>query len=308
MDDNPLVSIGMPAYNGERFIRQALDSLLGQDHENFELIISDNASTDHTSDICHQYAARDRRIQYYENPGNAGAVSNFNRVLQLARGDYFMWAAVDDLWEPTYISTLLARLISDPRAVLAFSAFDNVNDRGEEVRVYPKVFDLQSDRAFQRLLNYMVQDERLGKANLIYGLMRRHALQSAGGFGVWGKGLWGADMLVVFRLLASGNLVVSDRLLFHKRLVSAASESTAQARPTALARIGARLGGLRSALGDLRGYVSGYASIISILGDLTMEEKRGLRAALRERASRLYWGEIHDALIEPAVRWPRRTR
>ncbi|MEM4134638.1 MAG: glycosyltransferase, partial [Candidatus Micrarchaeia archaeon] len=80
---NPLVSIGMPVYNGERFIRQALDSLLAQDYENFELIISDNASEDKTPEICLEYAARDKRIRYYRNEKNMGAAWNFKRVFDL---------------------------------------------------------------------------------------------------------------------------------------------------------------------------------------------------------------------------------
>src|SRR6266508_180906 len=95
----PLVSIGMPVFNGQRFIRQALDSLLSMDYPNFELIISDNASTDGTAEICQDYAARDRRIRFYRNAKNEGAFGNFARVLALARGNYFMWAAHDDIWE-----------------------------------------------------------------------------------------------------------------------------------------------------------------------------------------------------------------
>lgn len=308
MDDLPLVSIGMPAYNGERFISQALDSLLGQDHENFELIISDNASTDRTTEICRDYAARDRRIQFHQNPDNAGAVSNFNRVLHAARADYFMWAAADDLWEPTYISTLLARLMSDHRAVLAFSAFNNVDDQGEGIREYPWLFELPSDQVSQRLLNYIVQDERSGKANLIYGLIRRHTLQSAGGFKIWGRSPWGADMLVVFRLLAAGNLTVADRLLFHKRLVSTSPETPARRAKRAVPiRLVGRLRRLRSALVDRRGYIAGYDSIIRAIDQLTINDKRRLQAALRERAWELYRSEIRERLIEPALRWPRRT-
>jgi glycosyltransferase involved in cell wall biosynthesis len=309
VNDRPLVSIGMPVYNGERFIREALDSLLVQDHEDFELIISDNASTDRTVDICREYAADDWRIRFRQNPENAGAVSNFNHALDPARGDYFMWAAADDVWEPTYISTLLALLQSDPRAVLAFAAFNNVNDRGEAVREYPRLFDLPADTTAQRMLNYLRQEEHLGKANLIYGLMRRTALQEAGGFRVWGNGLWGADMLVVFRLLAAGSLVVADQLLFHKRLVSTASgSSAARATPGALVRTARRLRGLPPALRDLRGYVAGYGSVVDTVENLTTDEKRQLRAIIRERAIQLYAREIRGRLIEPALSWPHSRR
>lgn len=289
----PLVSIGMPVYNCERFIRQALDSLLAQDYENFELVISDNASTDRTAEICREYAARDKRIRYYHNESTQGSISNFNRVLQMSSGDYFMWAAADDLWEPSYISTLLRNLTAVPDAVLAFSAFDNINEYGQEVRAYPYLFELPSSNLLQRLWNYMIQDERLGKANLIYGLMRRSAIQIAGGFRVWGKGLWGADMLVVLRLLSLGDLVLTKELLFHKRLVPSLSGSSQKGGPTFLTRIS----GCCSTIRDWHGYFCGYARIIRLVDALTIKQKTRLQVALWNRARQLYWREMKKSFL-----------
>src|SRR5437879_5289624 len=116
----PRVTIGMPVYNGEARLATALDSLLAQDYRDFELIISDNASTDATGSICHDYARADGRIRYYRHPQNMGAAHNFQRVLQLARGQYFMWAAYDDLWDPDFLTRCLAVLETDPSAVLAY--------------------------------------------------------------------------------------------------------------------------------------------------------------------------------------------
>ena len=99
----PQVSIGMPVYNGEPFISEALDSLLDQTFTDFELIISDNASTDSTEAICRQYAAKDSRIRYVRQAENLGAPANFQFVLDQAVGKYFMWAAADDLQTPNYI-------------------------------------------------------------------------------------------------------------------------------------------------------------------------------------------------------------
>lgn len=118
-DRKSLVSIGMPVYNGERYIVEALDSLLAQDYENFELIISDNASTDRTQGICLEYTSRDKRIRYYRNETNMGALWNFNRVFELSSGEYFMWASHDDLWRPHFISELVGLLEATPSAVLA---------------------------------------------------------------------------------------------------------------------------------------------------------------------------------------------
>lgn len=94
--NQPLVSIGVPVYNGEVDIGLALDCLLSQTYANLEIIISDNASTDRTDEVCRQYAGRDRRIIYIRQPVNLGATENFAFVLNRARGEYFMWAAADD--------------------------------------------------------------------------------------------------------------------------------------------------------------------------------------------------------------------
>src|SRR5659263_26369 len=121
---SPIVSIGMPVYNGEKTIREALDTLLAQDFKDFELIISDNASTDDTSNICKMYAARDRRVRYERNLINIGPTANFNRLIHLARGKYFMWAADDDLWEPSYVSCMVEALENNPDAVLSFCRYE----------------------------------------------------------------------------------------------------------------------------------------------------------------------------------------
>ncbi|MDD2901687.1 MAG: glycosyltransferase, partial [Syntrophales bacterium] len=118
--NKPLISIGMPVYNGEKFLRQALDSLLAQDYRNFELIISDNASTDNTADICREYAARDHRIHFHQNDRNRGATYNFSRVRNLASGKYSIWAADHDLWHPTLITKCVEVLENDPEVVLAY--------------------------------------------------------------------------------------------------------------------------------------------------------------------------------------------
>src|SRR3954471_8256298 len=103
MSSPPLLSIGLSVYNGEPFIREALDSLLSQTFRDFELIVSDNASTDGTSEICEAYAARDSRVRYYRNEKNMGAGWNTRRVFSLARGQYFKWAACDDICAPEFL-------------------------------------------------------------------------------------------------------------------------------------------------------------------------------------------------------------
>ncbi|MDR7898959.1 glycosyltransferase family 2 protein [Thermosynechococcus sp. JY1334] len=121
----PKVSIGMPVYNGEKFIRDALDSLLAQTFTDFELIISDNASTDQTEAICREYAAKDKRIRYVRQAQNLGAAANFKYVLDEARGEYFMGAAADDKWDPRWIEILLP--ISARTQCIAFGTLQTID-------------------------------------------------------------------------------------------------------------------------------------------------------------------------------------
>jgi glycosyltransferase involved in cell wall biosynthesis len=117
----PRLSVGLPVYNGERYLEQALDSLVGQTYENFELIISDNASTDGTATICRRYEKRDSRIRYFRQPRNIGMAPNHNFVFQQARGELFKWAASDDLYGRDLLQRCTAALDEHPEAVLAHS-------------------------------------------------------------------------------------------------------------------------------------------------------------------------------------------
>lgn len=114
------VSIGLPVYNGQKFLAQTLDSLLAQTHDNFELIISDNASTDNTRAIALAYAASDRRVRYHRQSSNIGASANFNAAYKLSSGKYFKWTAADDLIKPTFLERCVQSLDTDSQAVLAY--------------------------------------------------------------------------------------------------------------------------------------------------------------------------------------------
>jgi glycosyltransferase involved in cell wall biosynthesis len=118
---NPRVSIGLPVYNGEKYLAQAIQSALGQTYTDFELIISDNASTDGTQAICEQFAARDQRIQYHRLSENKGAALNFNHVFSLAKGEYFCWLAHDDKLAPDFLQEFVQVLESHPDTVLTYS-------------------------------------------------------------------------------------------------------------------------------------------------------------------------------------------
>lgn len=134
INQTPRVSIGLPVYNGAAFLAEALDSLLAQTFRDFELLVSDNASTDATAAICRERAAHDERMRYIRNETNVGAMRNFNNVFALARGEYFKWAAHDDLHEPAYLERCVALLDARPELVLVHSQIRDINETGTTIR------------------------------------------------------------------------------------------------------------------------------------------------------------------------------
>ncbi len=123
----------MPVYNGERYLSVALDSLLAQSYEEFELLIADNASTDATEDICRSYATRDARIRYVRQRENCGAIANFNVVFRLTGGRYFKWAAHDDLCAPEFLARCVHVLDADSTVVLACPRIGGIDEEGRPV-------------------------------------------------------------------------------------------------------------------------------------------------------------------------------
>jgi glycosyltransferase involved in cell wall biosynthesis len=128
----PKVSIGVPVFNGERYLEDALESLLAQDETDLEVIVADNASTDRTREIAQDFAHSDQRVVYRRNDRNIGAGPNFNEVFRHARGEFFKWAAHDDWISSDYISSCLRALENTPSAVLAFGATRSVDEHGAE--------------------------------------------------------------------------------------------------------------------------------------------------------------------------------
>lgn len=177
---NPAVSIGMPVYNGAQYIREALDSLLAQTFTDFELIISDNASSDMTQGICEEYARRDSRIRYVRQGENKGAAANFRFVLDCARADLFMWAAYDDLWAPNYLMDATT-LLADGTIDFVFPAFELRSIRlgiASKFRAERFGFITSSDRK-RRVLHFMAVHYLSHSANIVYSLFRTEFLRAA---------------------------------------------------------------------------------------------------------------------------------
>jgi glycosyltransferase involved in cell wall biosynthesis len=175
---NPLVSIGLPVYNGERDLPRALDCLLAQDYDNFEIIISDNASIDSTRQICEEYAARDARIKLSFNDTNIGIIANFERVLEKANGSYFMWAAHDDLWSKSFVRSMVQELQGHSDASVTMSAVERLHESGSARDVVR--FEGEANPNSMTTFELAMALAHGSPHHLfIYGLFRRDFLRSA---------------------------------------------------------------------------------------------------------------------------------
>jgi glycosyltransferase involved in cell wall biosynthesis len=209
--DHPRVSVGVPVYNGADTLSEALDSLLGQDYPNLEVIVSDNASTDGTEALCQSYAARDPRVVYHRAAWNRGAVWNFNRVVGLASGPYFMWAAADDTRAPSCVRSCVDRLEADPGAVLCYPRISVVTPSGTLDDVMAGI-DLTRPAAAERLAA-MLRAEWWKWGLAFYGLIRTEALRATG----LCENRYGFDFDVVLKLCLQGRCARAGDTVFYYR-------------------------------------------------------------------------------------------
>lgn len=179
---SPRVSLAMPVYNGEDYVSDAIATMLAQDYGDFELIISDNASSDNTEAICRDFAAPDPRIRYFRTTENIGAAGNYNRCFELARCNHFKWCAYDDFISSNYVGECVEALDKDPRAVAAYGRLEYVDSDGEtiprdkgqpDVSVFERMFpDMSGMSAVRR---YAMLVRAGGSDNIMFGLMRSTA-------------------------------------------------------------------------------------------------------------------------------------
>ena len=170
----PVVSIGLPVYNGANFLAQALESILAQDMGDFELIISDNGSTDETPDICARYAARDSRIHWQRQPSNMGAAKNYNLVFRLASARYFKWAAHDDLLMPQFLSHCIAAFETSANVpALVYPRSDFIDESGQVLRPDPATMHTGSAYPAVRVFRAI---QGMSKVTSVFGLFHRDTL------------------------------------------------------------------------------------------------------------------------------------
>ena len=196
----PTVTIGMPVYNGEPYIHEALDSLLAQTYSDFQLIISDNASTDNTQTICEQYAKKDQRIKYIRQKSNIGMNMNFQFVLEQAKSSLFMWCAADDYPEKDWLESLVKSITPDDFSVMGEVVF--IDKYGNIVgKVMPKS---KKKNALARL--FFSRDSDC-TGSYIYGLIRRElALDLFPILKTSAMENYGQDILFAYLALQRGNL------------------------------------------------------------------------------------------------------
>jgi len=211
-DKSPLVTIGMPLYNEERYLRQTLDSLISQDYANFEIIISDNGSVDGTSHICQEYAAKDQRVHYYRNETNIGAAGNFQRVFELAQGDYFVWVAGHDLWHRTFLSRCLEIFSQDASIVLCYPQALWINTEGQPLGLIPSSVET---RGLDRISRLNVVLWGLGYCYPVYGLISSQALRKVS----LGLQVIATDAIILAELSLLGAFAhITEPLLYMRKM------------------------------------------------------------------------------------------
>ena len=249
------VGIGMPTRNGAAFIAQALESLLAQDHGEFEIVVSDNASTDGTADIVRDFARRDSRVRHERVEEALSAARNFDRVFGLTRGPYFMWAADDDLWDPSYVRRCVAALDAKPALVMASTGVRFIAPDGEVSEADDPRYDnpdLSSRSVVTRVRTL------LGRRGWyqVYGLARREALERTHLF----QDTYGPDVILMLELAMLGPIgLVTEPLFFYRRHPSRTEQDRATRQggiPDEADVLSARMTHLQEALSEA---VSGSA-------------------------------------------------
>jgi glycosyltransferase involved in cell wall biosynthesis len=203
----------VPVYNGQKYIRDTLDSLVAQTLSDIEILVTDNCSTDNTPQIVGEYAARDPRVKYIRNQTNVGPARNYNRSLDLATAPYFKWNPADDVCAPDFLEKCVKALDEDPTVVLAYPRTSVIDTAGKVVGQYTYEIDFDVASPALRLGRMMTVNHKLHGAHELYGVMRTDALRNSGGFRCHVRG----DSVLLARMAMLGRLRRIDEYLFFNR-------------------------------------------------------------------------------------------
>jgi glycosyltransferase involved in cell wall biosynthesis len=204
------LTIGLPVYNGERYLAQAIDSLLRQTFTDLVLIVSDNGSTDATEEICRSWTRHDPRVRYHRSNDNRGAAWNFNRVFELADSPYFKWAAHDDLYAPDCVERCIEVLDRNPRAILAYPQSYVIDDDGEITGTYREPANATAARPHER---FQAVVRNSGNCHMLFGVVRRDVLRLTQLHGPYPA----SDVLLIAELALRGELHEVGKPLFYWR-------------------------------------------------------------------------------------------
>jgi glycosyltransferase involved in cell wall biosynthesis len=205
----PRLTIGLPVYNGENYLAESIDALLAQSYDDYELVISDNASTDGTEAICRDYAARDKRIRYVKQARNIGAVPNHNYLIDQARGELFKWAAHDDLFAPKLVESCIELLDANPDAALAHAYMAIVDESGEVIETYDYTLATDSPSAPVRFRDLLFTDG----GDDFYGVIRTDVMRRVTPHGSFHNG----GRKLVAELALYGRFLQVPEVMFYRR-------------------------------------------------------------------------------------------
>ena len=229
----PKVSVGLPVWNGERYLSEAIQAILMQDHDDFELLIADNGSTDNSYAIAKTFAEKDPRVRLHRHDENLGAAANFNFVFHNTTGRYFRWAAYDDLIAPNYLARCVAALEADATgAVLAYTQTMRIDEAGQEIGVYDHNIRKGGLSPVTRL-NQMIGpgDEAASLIHMcfpVFGLMRRDVLMNTSLIANMPR----SDKLLLVELALKGPFIEIPEPLFLRREHDAGSVISAEKAKT----------------------------------------------------------------------------
>lgn len=212
MGITPPVAIGLPVYNGEKFLAEAIESVLAQDFVDFDFLISDNCSTDSTWEICQHYASQDKRIRLNRHERNMGLIFNWQFVAENTQSPYFFWHASDDLLAPNYVSQCYDFLTNNPDYVLCFSIGQEIDEAGKEI---PDSVHYEEQTATDPVSRFKHHAINIVPANSLYGLIRRDTVTKVCPLPVVP---YAFDAILMLELVLAGKFHAVGEALRYKRV------------------------------------------------------------------------------------------
>jgi glycosyltransferase involved in cell wall biosynthesis len=209
----PKIAIGVPIFNGENFLRQALDAIAGQTFPDFEVFLCDNASTDGTAEICREFVERDPRFRYFPSDTNRGAAWNFNRPVEMCRSPYFIWAAHDDRWRPTLLEKCSEALDLEPEIGLCYPRSVFIDEQNKELWHFDARLHLRDPDPIKRFTSFVRRYAEPDFCNPVFGLYRMSVLRQVSVLPPYP----GSDMVMMSEVALNSHVHEVPDVLFERR-------------------------------------------------------------------------------------------